>query len=238
MIELRSVNRVYGSSESAVHALADVSLDVRPGQFVRVMGRSGSGKSTLLNLISAIDQPSSGSIRIAGQDVARLEHDELTKFRRRNIGLVFQFFNLLPTLTALENALVPVMLDRAPAAADRERAMQLLHDVGIAKRSNHHIHQLSGGEIQRVAIARALIMQPGLLLADEPTGNLDSETSAAILGLLKTVCERNKTTVVMVTHDVAASGIGDRVLWLNAGRLQRDEPVRPLAPLLRREELS
>jgi putative ABC transport system ATP-binding protein len=229
MIRLRSISKTYGAGAVPVQALAEVDLEVPPGQFMSVMGPSGSGKSTLLNLISALDTPSSGAISIDGQDISRLDDDALTLFRRRRIGLVFQFFNLLPTLNALDNVLLPVMLERPPTAADRERAEQLLDEVGLAARKTHHMHQLSGGEMQRVAIARSLIMKPSLILADEPTGNLDSRTGSAILALLKRTCINTKTTIVMVTHDLTASQVGDRILWLKDGRIQRDESVTATA---------
>jgi putative ABC transport system ATP-binding protein len=187
------------------------------------MGPSGSGKSSLLNLISALDVPSAGRIIIDGADISRLDDDALTLFRRQKIGLVFQFFNLLPTLDALDNVLLPVMIDRKLRAADREHAEQLLASVGLADRRRRRMHQLSGGEMQRVAIARALIMRPSLLLADEPTGNLDSATGAAILELLKHTCQSTGTTIVMVTHDRAAAQAGDRILWLKDGQMVGDQ---------------
>lgn len=223
MIVLRSISKTYGTGAAQVHALRGIEIEVGSGQFVSIMGPSGCGKSTLLNLIGAIDTPTTGKIEINGQDISALDDDGLTLFRRRHIGLVFQFFNLLPTLNALDNTLLPVMLERTPTAADRERAMQLLGDVGLGERVHHHMHQLSGGEMQRVAIARALIMKPSLLLADEPTGNLDSTTGAAILNLLKRACEKTGTTIVMVTHDATAAQVGHRVLWLKDGLIQRDE---------------
>ena len=229
MIVLRSINKTYGTGAAKVHALRGIDIAVESGQFVSIMGPSGCGKSTLLNLISAVDTATSGKVEINGQDIAALDDDALTVFRRRQIGLVFQFFNLLPTLNALDNTLLPVMLERTPLAADRERAAQLLHDVGLGQRVHHHMHQLSGGEKQRVAIARAMILKPSLLLADEPTGNLDSSTGAAILNLLKRTCESTGTTIVMVTHDAAAAQVGHRILWLKDGLIQRDELFAPAA---------
>jgi putative ABC transport system ATP-binding protein len=223
MIELRGVKKTYGSGATCVHALRGVDLYVPAGQFISIMGPSGSGKSTLLNLLGALDLPDDGSVVIDGRDISKLDDDALTLFRRRCIGLIFQFFNLLPTLSALDNVLLPVMLERTPAAADKERAARLLGDVGMAERSDHKLHQLSGGEMQRVAIARALVMRPSLILADEPTGNLDSRTGATILRLLRNACSDAGTTVVMVTHDPNASRAGDRVLWLKDGGIQGDE---------------
>jgi putative ABC transport system ATP-binding protein len=223
MIELCNVSKTYGEGENRVTALCNLDLTLHQGQFVSIMGASGSGKSTLLNLMSAIDAPSSGSIVIDGEDIARLDDDALTLFRRRKIGLVFQFFNLLPTLSALDNTLLPVMIERKITPFDRKRARDLLDQVGLSQRADHAIHQLSGGQMQRVAIARALMMRPRLILADEPTGNLDSVTGAATLELLRNTCDRTGTTIVMVTHDASAAQVGDRVLWLKDGQILRDE---------------
>ncbi|HKP62655.1 MAG TPA: ABC transporter ATP-binding protein [Polyangiales bacterium] len=229
MIELQDVEKIYGDGPARVEALKGVSLRVSPGDFVSVMGPSGSGKSTLLNLISALDTPSGGRILIDGQDTSTLDDDALTLFRRRKIGLVFQFFNLLPTLNALDNVLLPVMLERKASAADRARAQALLADVGLAARSAHRLHELSGGEMQRVAIARALILEPRLVLADEPTGNLDSVTAEQVLQLLKRTCAQAHTTLVMVTHDRHAATVGDRIVSLKDGRIARDESTREVA---------
>ena len=226
MIELSGVSKIYGDGESQVTALADLDLSLGAGQFVSIMGASGSGKSTLLNLISALDAPSTGSIVIDGEDISRMSDDALTLFRRRKIGLIFQFFNLLPTLDALENTLLPVMLERKLSARDRERASELLDQVGLGARKTHQLHQLSGGQMQRVAIARALMLRPRLILADEPTGNLDSVTGAATLALLRSTCDQTGTTIVMVTHDRQAAEVGDRILLLKDGRIVRDEKTR------------
>jgi putative ABC transport system ATP-binding protein len=223
MITLRGVSKTYGEGANRVDALKNIDLAVRPGEFVSIMGPSGSGKSTLLNLVSALDAPSSGTIEIDGRDISQLDDDELTLFRRRKIGLVFQFFNLLPTLDVLDNTLLPVMLERKVTNADEKRASELLANVGLIERVRHRTHELSGGEMQRVAIARALIMQPALILADEPTGNLDSTTGAAILSLLKRTSLVTQTTVIMVTHDRSAAQVGDRILWLKDGEVRRDE---------------
>lgn len=225
MIRLSGVGKTYGEGSAAVHALRGVDLHIPAGQFVSVMGPSGSGKSTLLNLVSALDAPTTGSVVIGGEDVGALSDDRLTLFRRRSIGLVFQFFNLLPTLDATDNVLLPVMLERRATAADRQRAERLLADVGLGQRTRHRIHQLSGGEMQRVAIARALVLQPRLLLADEPTGNLDSATGAAILELLRNACRTHGMTVVMVTHDRSAASVGDRLVLLKDGRIVGDAPA-------------
>lgn len=223
MIELRGVVKTFGEGLGRVEALKGIDLHIAAGQFVSIMGPSGSGKSTLLNLVSALDVPSSGTITINGEDISKLDDDAMTLFRRRNIGLVFQFFNLLPTLNALENTLLPVTIERRPSDADVARAHELLKLVRLSERAKHQLHELSGGEMQRVAIARALIMQPRLLLADEPTGNLDSKTGAEILELLRETCDRTGTTVVMVTHDRTAAEAGNRILWLKDGLIQGDE---------------
>jgi putative ABC transport system ATP-binding protein len=229
VIELENVEKTYGTGPARVEALRSVSLRVPAGEFVSVMGPSGSGKSTLLNLVSALDTPTRGRIVIDGEDTARLNDDALTIFRRRKIGLIFQFFNLLPTLDALDNVLLPVMLERKVDAADRKRAEQLLSEVGLAARAKHRIHELSGGEMQRVAIARALILCPRLILADEPTGNLDTVTAASVLELLKRTCETAGTTLVMVTHDRQAATAGDRIVSLRDGRIVHDQRTHELA---------
>jgi putative ABC transport system ATP-binding protein len=228
MIRVQNVVKSYGEGAARVDALRGVSLQIAAGQFVSIMGPSGSGKSTLLNLLAALDVPTSGSISIAGQDIAQLNDDDLTLFRRRKIGLVFQFFNLLPTLNALDNVLLPVMFERRVTRADRERGTQLLEQVGLRTRTKHHVHQLSGGEMQRVALARALILEPKLILADEPTGNLDSATGASILALLGQLCSAHGTTIVMVTHDRTAADAGDRLVSLKDGCLVTDDRVREL----------
>ena len=225
MIQLDAVTKIYGAGPTAVHALDGVSFEIQAGQFVSVMGASGSGKSTLLNLVSALDLPTSGQVILAGQDIANLSDDDLTAFRRRTIGLIFQFFNLLPALDALDNTLLPVMLERKVSRADEQRAQTLLEEVGLGGRLHHTLHQLSGGEMQRVAIARALMLEPRIILADEPTGSLDSTTGQAVLRLLRRCCDRHDATVMMVTHDAAAAEIGDRVLVLKDGRLIDDRPI-------------
>lgn len=225
MISLQQVRKVYGDGETRVEALRGVDLEIGAGEFVSVMGPSGSGKSTLLNLVSALDIPTAGRIVIDGVDIGTLDDDALTLFRRRRIGLVFQFFNLMPTLDAVDNVLLPVLLERAAGADDRRRASALLEAVGLAGRAAHKIHQLSGGEMQRVAIARALILEPRLILADEPTGNLDSGTGAAILSLLQRTAREHGTTVVMVTHDRAAAEAGGRLVRLRDGQIEGDAPT-------------
>ena len=221
----REASKVYGHGDNEVRALDGVTVEFEQGRFTAIMGPSGSGKSTLLNLVSALDVPTAGRIVIDGVDIGQLDDDALTLFRRRRIGLVFQFFNLMPTLDAVDNVLLPVLLERTALAADRRRALALLDAVGLAGRAAHKVHQHSGGEMQRVAIARALILEPRLILADEPTGNLDSATGAAILALLQHTAREHGTTVVMVTHDRSAAEAGGRLVRLRDGRLDGDAPT-------------
>jgi putative ABC transport system ATP-binding protein len=187
------------------------------------MGPSGSGKSTMLHLIGALDTPSSGDVILASENTAKMSDHELTLFRRQKLGFVFQFFNLLPTMSALENAALPALLNKVPHGEAMKRAQKLLEHVGLTKRLHHRPDQLSGGEMQRVAIARALVNTPVVLLADEPTGNLDSATGAEVLQMLRETTRKEQVTLVMVTHDNNAAKVGDRIIHLKDGRLvQRD----------------
>lgn len=221
MIELTDVSRTYGEGAGAVPALRQLDLNIETGSFVTIVGASGSGKSTLLNLLGLLDSPSSGSIRIAGTDVTKLDDNERTHMRRDRIGFVFQFFNLLPTMTALENVALPARLAGQKQTASHDRAASLLEGVGLSRRADHRPDQMSGGEMQRVAIARALMLDPPLLLADEPTGNLDSETGHGILTLLRG--EQNETrTIIMVTHDPKVAALGDRTICMGDGRVLED----------------
>ena len=218
-IEIRGLSKVFGSGETAVRALDGVDLEIARGELVAIMGPSGSGKSTLLHLLGALETPSRGSIALAGKRFEGLDDRELTLLRREGIGFVFQFFNLLPTLTAEENVLLPALIAgrRNQEVMDRGRA--LLDRVGLGPRSGHLPSELSGGEQQRVSIARALLMRPQLVLADEPTGNLDSHSSAQVLELLAELNREDGHTIVMVTHDPAAAAIAGRVVFLRDGRL-------------------
>ena len=220
------MSKTYGEGPSSVRALVSVDLCVPRGQFVSIMGPSGSGKSTLLNLIAALESPSQGRIVVNGLDVATLDDRALTAFRRQRVGLVFQSFNLLPTLDAFDNVLVPVMLERKVTADDRTRVDRLLDEVGLSARRHHRITELSGGETQRVALARALVNEPALVLADEPTGNLDTKAGSAVLELLSRACRGRGTTVVMVTHDPLAAEVGDRVVSMRDGLIEQDRPQR------------
>ncbi|NUN14683.1 MAG: ABC transporter ATP-binding protein [Myxococcales bacterium] len=226
-IELENVQKIYGAGQAQVAALRDVTLSISTGEFVSIMGPSGSGKSTLLNLVSALDVPTSGSIRIDSVDIGTLSDDELTLFRRNKIGLVFQFFNLLPTLDAFANVLLPIQLSRRANQEDKDRTKEILREVGLEKRIHHKTTQLSGGEMQRVAIARALVQNPKLLLADEPTGNLDTKTGRDILQLLRSTCDRRGMTVVMVTHDRQAANWGHRLIQLQDGAILGTETIDP-----------
>jgi putative ABC transport system ATP-binding protein len=223
MIELKDVRKVYTRGDSPTVALDGVSLRIEKGEFVSIMGPSGSGKSTMLHLIGALDTPSSGDVILASENTAKMSDHELTLFRRQKLGFVFQFFNLLPTMSALENAALPALLNKVPHGEAMKRAQKLLEHVGLTKRLHHRPDQLSGGEMQRVAIARALVNTPVVLLADEPTGNLDSATGAEVLQMLRETTRKEQVTLVMVTHDNNAAKVGDRIIHLKDGRLvQRD----------------
>jgi putative ABC transport system ATP-binding protein len=211
------LSRRYGEGEAAVDALRGVTLAVQPGELVAVMGPSGSGKSTLMHLLAALDKPTSGTVSIAGQDVGSLSDREVTLLRRRHIGFVFQFFNLLPMLSAEENIKLPLTI--AGEKPDPEFFEGLLDRVGLADRRSHRPSELSGGQQQRVAIARALVSKPTVVFADEPTGNLDSQTGSDILELLRSSAKELDQTMVMVTHDANAAEIADRVLFLADGRV-------------------
>jgi len=219
-VAAEAVTRRYGDGEAAVDALRGVSLQVPAGQFTAVMGPSGSGKSTLMHLLAGLDRPTAGRVRIGGQDITSMSDKQLTKLRRKHIGFVFQSFNLLPTLSAEENILLPLTI--AGRRPDRETVEALLERVGLAQRRSHKPSELSGGQQQRVAIARALVSEPTVMFADEPTGNLDSNAGAAILDLLREAVDLDGQTTVMVTHDPRAAARADRVLFLADGRIVDD----------------
>lgn len=216
LIRLKAVSRTYRAGVRAVHALREVSLTVQTGEFVAIVGPSGSGKSTLLGVIAGLDRPDSGEVWVANTPVHALSQDALARWRRTHVGIVFQFFQLLPTLTALENVMVPLSLARHPNA--EQRAWALLEAVGVAHRAHHLPAELSGGEQQRVAVARALANEPALLLADEPTGNLDTRTGAQILALLARLHAEGRT-LVLVTHDPAIAQRADRIVQVHDGRI-------------------
>ena len=223
MIEVRNVSKIYRRGKTELDALNIETLSVPAGQFLSIMGTSGSGKSSLLNLLGALDQPTRGSIIIDGKDTSKMPDDELSRFRRERLGFVFQFFNLLPTLNAVENVILPALLSDRPRAEVEEKARKLLETVGLKNRHTHRPDELSGGEMQRVAVARALLMEPRVLLADEPTGNLDSKTGTEVLRLIREATRERGLTVVMVTHDPKAAEVGDRIVRLADGRIVGDE---------------
>ena len=230
MIHLDHVSRFYGDGDKAVPAVSDVTLAIEAGSFVTIVGASGSGKSTLLNLMGALDRPTGGRVLLDARDLNELSDNERTLLRRSRIGFVFQFFNLLPTLTALENVALPARLARQPKKPTDQRAQELLERVGLRARGHHRPSELSGGEMQRVAIARALMMDPPILLADEPTGNLDSTTGLAILDLLRGAVDVHRT-VVLITHDSKVAQRGQRIITMEDGHLLRDEaPTHSSAP--------
>ncbi|MBF6291996.1 ABC transporter ATP-binding protein [Nocardia farcinica] len=230
IVELSEVSKHYRIGGQTVAALDRVGLAVEAGQFVSVIGPSGAGKSTLLHLLGALDRPDSGSIRFRGREIGGLDDDAQSEFRRHSVGFVFQFFNLLPTLSAWENVAIPRLLDGGTLRSARGRAAELLDLVGLSGRAEHRPAELSGGQMQRVAVARALIMDPPLVLADEPTGNLDSATGAEIMALLAEVAGDGSRAVVMVTHNPEAAARTDRVVTLGDGRIVADERRALAAP--------
>lgn len=219
LIQAENLTKVYGSGETAVTALDHVNLTVNPGEFVAVMGPSGCGKSTLLHLLGGLDKPTSGNVIIDGQALVKLSDDALSQMRRRKIGFVFQFFNLIPILTSVENAALPLLLDGVSATKAKEQAIDWLTKVGLGHRLGSRPDQLSAGQQQRVAIARALITEPVLVLADEPTGNLDTKSSDEIAVLLKQVAKDWGRAVLMVTHDPRIAAYADRIVFLKDGKI-------------------
>jgi putative ABC transport system ATP-binding protein len=220
VVAARDLTRRYGEGDTAVDALRGVSLGVARGELTAVMGPSGSGKSTLMHILAGLDRPTSGEVFVDGTSIGKLGDTDLTKLRRRHIGFVFQFFNLLPMLTAEENVLLPLAI--AGRKPDLDRYAELLDRVGLRERRKHRPSELSGGQQQRVAIARALVTQPTVVFADEPTGNLDSRTSGEILALLGDTVDAYGQTTVMVTHDANAAAIADRILFLADGRVVKE----------------
>jgi putative ABC transport system ATP-binding protein len=222
MLRCIDVSKSYSQGGNEITALAGVSLDIPKGQFAIIMGPSGSGKSTLLHLMGGLDRPTRGDVLVDQRLISQMADDEVTLFRRTRIGFIFQFFNLMPSLTALENVTLPLFLDgRAKGDADA-RAETLLAKVGLEKRSQHLPEEMSGGEIQRLAIARALAFDPPILLADEPTGNLDSKTGETILALLRRIQQEDGCTIVMVTHSNEAAQYGERIIHLRDGVIERE----------------
>ncbi len=226
IVRAESLEKVYGNEPTAVRALKGVSLEFRAGEFAAIMGPSGSGKSTLLHILGALEEPTSGRVVVGETDLSGLSDRKLTLLRRAKMGFVFQFFNLIPTLTAEENVMLPVLLSGEKVAAYEKRLDDLLALVGLEERREHRPDELSGGEQQRVAIARALIRNPDVVLADEPTGNLDSKTGSSVLDLLRESAARYGQTIVMVTHDPRAAAVAERVIFLADGHVV-DEATRP-----------
>ncbi|MCE9579821.1 MAG: ABC transporter ATP-binding protein [Deltaproteobacteria bacterium] len=225
ILETRGLTKTYGQGRQAVEVLRGVDVSVEQGEFVAVMGPSGSGKTTFMQLVGGLDRPTGGSVRLGGEPIETFSDARLSAFRRRKLGFVFQFFHLLPTLSAEENVCLPLLLDGASFASVAPQAQKLLERVGLGERRHHRPDQLSGGETQRVAIARALIADPVLILADEPTGNLDSKAGTLILELFRATVKERGQTVVMVTHDPRAAALADRVIRLRDGVVERDEPA-------------
>jgi len=226
IIKLEEFHRVYRNGSLEVRAVRGVSMEIYPGEFVAIMGASGSGKSTMMNTIGCLDRPSEGRYLLDGVDIGKLDRDELATLRNRKLGFVFQGFNLLSRTTALENVELPMMYSRPPVPAreQRERAMKALEMVGLAKRFDHKPNQLSGGQQQRVAIARALVNEPRVLLADEPTGNLDSRTSVEVMGVFQSLNDQG-ITVVMVTHELDIASFAKRKVVMRDGLIRSDDPV-------------
>jgi putative ABC transport system ATP-binding protein len=222
MIRCIDVRKVYRQGKNDITALDGISLDIARGEFAVIMGPSGSGKSTLLHLIGGLDRPTSGELLVDQRLVGQMADDQVTLFRRTRIGFVFQFFNLLPTLTALENVTLPFILDGRSQEEAEQRARTLLDKMGLENRKDHLPEEMSGGEIQRIAVARALAFNPPILLADEPTGNLDSKTGESILALLREINRENGCTIVMVTHSREAARYGDRTILFRDGRVEEE----------------
>jgi putative ABC transport system ATP-binding protein len=220
VVSAKDVTRRYGEGETAVDALRGVSLEVPKGQLTAVMGPSGSGKSTLMHILAGLDKPTSGEVTVAGTAISKLSDTELTKLRRRHIGFIFQFFNLLPMLDAEENVVLPLSI--AGEKPDKAWVKELMARIGLTDRRGHRPSELSGGQQQRVAIGRALVSRPTIVFADEPTGNLDSKTSGEILELMRSSVDTYQQTTVMVTHDPRAAAIADRILFLADGLIVRD----------------
>lgn len=221
ILKIENLCKTYGKGENKVNAVDNVSLSIEKGEFVAIVGASGSGKSTLLHLIGGVDKPTSGKVFIDGVDIYKMSDDELSIFRRRQIGLIYQFYNLIPILNVCENITLPCLLDSNKV--DNKRLDELLKVLNLEKRKNHLPNELSGGQQQRVAIARAIINNPAIVLADEPTGNLDSEASEEIISLLKLSNKKYNQTIIMITHDLEIASIADRVITVEDGKIIKDE---------------
>lgn len=225
LVRAEGLQKVYGEAEAATWALVGADLEVRAGELVAIMGASGSGKSTLLNCLAGLEPPTAGKVWVEGKDLWGLKEEERTRLRARGMGFVFQSFNLLPVLTALENVELPLLINGVAPRQARQRAREMLQRVGLGERSGHTPAKLSGGEQQRVALARALVHGPRLMWADEPTGNLDQETSRVVMDLLVSLNEETGTTIVLVTHDPAVAARARRVLRMDSGRIDHDGAI-------------
>ena len=225
VLEVNELTKRYGTGESEVIALDHVSFSVKKGEFVAIIGASGSGKSTLMNMIGGVDVPTSGSVRIEGQEITQMNESELAIFRRRNIGIIYQFYNLIPTLTAEENIMLPWLLDQRKE--DRKKLQDILAMLKLEKRAKHLPGQMSGGQQQRVSIGRAMINDPAFILADEPTGNLDSKTSQDIIELLKYTNQKYHQTLLLITHDEKIALQADRIITIGDGKIVSDEVIKP-----------
>ena len=224
LIEVKNLSKLYGSGEAEITALKNINLNIEQGEFVAIVGPSGSGKSTLLHLLGGVDKPSSGEVIIKVESIYKLKEKELAILRRRKLGFVFQFFNLIPVLTAEENIEMPVLLDNGKI--DKNYMNELLKLLGLEERRNHHPSELSGGQQQRVSIGRALANKPSIILADEPTGNLDSKNSKEVLELLKYCAKKYNQTLILITHDINIAKSSDRVITIEDGKITTDEVIR------------
>lgn len=224
LIEVKNLNKIYGSGEAEVKALKNINLNIEQGEFVAIVGQSGSGKSTLLHLIGGVDIPSSGEVIIDGKNIYKLKEKELSILRRRKLGFIFQFFNLIPVLTVQENIEMPVLLDNEKI--DKKYMSELLRILGLEERKNNYPSQLSGGQQQRVSIGRALANKPSIILADEPTGNLDSKNSKEVLELLKYCAKKYNQTLILITHDINIAKSADRVITIEDGEITSDEVIK------------
>ena len=220
ILKTENLTKIYGKGENEVVALDKVNISVEEGEFVAIVGASGSGKSTLLHLLGGVDKPTSGTVYVGGKDIYKLSSDNLAIFRRREVGLIYQFYNLIPILTATENVTLPLELDNK--IVDKKELEKLLKDLGIYERRNHLPNQLSGGQQQRVSIGRALITHPSIVLADEPTGNLDSKASDEIVELLKKANKEYKQTIIMITHNMEIASVADRIIKIEDGKIVKE----------------
>jgi putative ABC transport system ATP-binding protein len=237
VISLQDVKKIYELGDNSVHALSGVSLDIEAGEFVTITGASGSGKSTMMHILGCLDRPTAGRYLLNGKDVSKITKEELAAIRNKQIGFVFQGFNLLPRTTAAENVEVPLLYSRPPMTTSerKSRALEALESLGLSDRAEHHPSQLSGGQQQRVAIARALVNKPSLILADEPTGNLDSRTSIEVMRLLQDLRERSGITIILITHEAEIAAYGTRIISVKDGLIVSDTPNTPVTAALNLE---